>query len=102
MGSKGESKRKEMIIKTHRLLCHAGAEKVMKYIKNNFDMEKMSETTKEMIKECEACQRRKVMTTKTKEDTKTFVTLCQPQQVAVRPTIAIPSLGAKAFRVARD
>ena len=64
--------RKEMIIKTHRLLCQAGAEEVMKYIKNNFDMEKMSETTKEVIKECEACQRTKVITTKTKEDTKTI------------------------------
>lgn len=62
--------RKEMIKKTHRLLCHAGVDKVIKYMKNNFDMDRMTETTKEVIQECEACQRNKVVTTRTKEDTK--------------------------------
>ena len=64
--------RKEMIKYTHKLLCHAGIEKVMKYIGNNFEMEKLQETTREVINECEMCQRNKVVTTKMKEKTQTL------------------------------
>jgi len=62
-----ESKRAEFIRKTHFILCHAGCEKVKSYIKNNFDMENLSNFVKEIIDGCEACQKQKIITTRTKE-----------------------------------
>ena len=53
----------------HILLSHAGAEKVTKYMADNFDMNNIKESVKETIKLYEACQRSKVVTKKTKEET---------------------------------
>lgn len=64
------SNRQEMIKKTHVLLCHAGAEKTIKYIQNNFDMEDLVSEVKRTISDCDACQRTKIVTTKLKEETK--------------------------------
>jgi len=59
----------EMIRSIHILLSHAGAEKVTKYMADNFDMNNIKESVKETIKLCKACQRSQVVTTKTKEET---------------------------------
>ena len=78
----------EMIRSIHILLSHAGAEKVTKYMADNFDMNNIKESVKETIKLCEACQRSKVVTTKTKEETikliatepgeKIYIDICGP------------------------
>ena len=62
----------EMIRYTHELLSHAGIEKVTKYIKNNFEMHRMAEEVQNVIRNCLACQKIKVVTTKTKEINKTL------------------------------
>ena len=89
-----KEKRKEMIKKMHVLLTHAGAEKVMKYITDNYDMYNLKEEVKETIRHCEPCQRTKTITTKTKEDTirltakepweKIYIDICGPLQETFR------------------
>ena len=68
-----KSKREEMIIQIHTLLSHAGAEKVTKYISENYDMISRNEIIKEVIGQCEACQKSKTLTTATKEKRVTLV-----------------------------
>ena len=60
--------RSNFITKTHLTLCHVGDEKVKSYIKNSFDIENMNIYIKEVIETCEACQKQKLITTKTKEN----------------------------------
>ena len=77
-----------MIKSTHILLSHAGAEKVTKCMTDNYDMSNIKESVKDVIKHCEACQRTKVVTTKTKEETikliaaepceKIYIDICGP------------------------
>ena len=55
------------IIDMHKKLCHAGIRKVSEYIKSGYDMEEMQKSVKEEIQACEICQKRKTVTTKTKE-----------------------------------
>lgn len=83
-----KERRQEMIRYAHRLLSHAGTEKVIKYIGNFYDMEKLRESVTEIMKNCEACQRNKVVTIKTKEETiqlsatepfeKIYIDICGP------------------------
>jgi sulfur relay (sulfurtransferase) DsrC/TusE family protein len=54
---------------THVSLSHAGAEKVIRYVADNYDMSNIKEAVKDTVRQCEACQRTKVTTTKTKEVT---------------------------------
>ena len=59
-----------MIKITHILLSPAGAEKVLKYInKDDYNMNNIKESVKDIIKQCETYQITKVVNTKTKEDT---------------------------------
>ena len=51
----------------HSMFCHAGIEKVFNYIKDTYAMENLKEKVKEIIETCEVCQKRKVLTTMTKE-----------------------------------
>jgi len=64
-----EAKSREMIKETHKMLSHAGADKVLHYIGNAYDMTKMKEVVKETISACEACQKNKVVTSTMKEET---------------------------------
>jgi len=83
-----KGKRSELIIQTHKLLCHAGAEKVYHYIKDKFDMEEERKTVKEVVEACRECQQTKTMTLKTKEETikiiseepfeKVYIDICGP------------------------
>jgi len=59
--------RNEFINEMHRKLCHAGIRKVTEYVKAGYDMEELQQCIKTQIQNCEACQKRKTMTTKTKE-----------------------------------
>jgi len=59
--------RDEFILEMHRMLCHAGCKKVIDYIKVNYDMEELQRKATEIIQSCELCQKRKTLTTKTKE-----------------------------------
>ena len=61
------NKRKMFILDMHKKLCHAGIRKVSEYIKSGYDMEEMQKSVKEEIQACEICQKRKTVTTKTKE-----------------------------------
>lgn len=45
-----------MIQKAHRMLCQADVEKTFGYIRNNFDMDKLTETEKEVVDKCDMCQ----------------------------------------------
>jgi transposase InsO family protein len=62
-----KTKRIAFIEDMHKMLCHAGSKKVYNYLKDDFDMENMREIIKEIVQSCENCQRRKTLTTKTKE-----------------------------------
>ena len=83
-----EARKKEMIKEMHILLSHAGSEKVTKYIVENYDMSRIKETVKEVLKMCDACARTKVVTVKTKEETiqlsakepweKIYIDICGP------------------------
>jgi len=64
-----KEKKSEMIMFMHVMLSHAGAEKVTKYVADNYDMSSIKESIKDIISKCEACQETKVVTTRTKEDT---------------------------------
>jgi len=87
-------KRQEMIKTIHNMLSHAGAEKIMRYIRTNYDMRNMAEIVKEAIRQCEPCQRVKVVTTATKEETikltarepfeKIYIDICGPLQETFR------------------
>jgi len=68
-----ESSREEMIMQIHTLLSHAGAEKVTKYIAEKYEMTNQKEIIKEVIGQCEACQKSKTITTATKEKRITLV-----------------------------
>ena len=59
-----ETRRQEMIRKTHNMLSHAEVLKVLNYMST-----KMSDMVNEVIRMCEACQKTKVYTRKTKEKT---------------------------------
>jgi transposase InsO family protein len=60
-------KRTEFVEDIHKMLCHAGSKKVYNYLKDDFDMNNMRETIKEIVQSCVNCQKRKTLTTKTKE-----------------------------------
>ena len=85
-----KERRREMIKKMHILLTHAGTEKVTKYISDNYDMSQMMMEIKDTIRQCEACQKTKTVTTRTKEDTikltasepfeKKYIGICGPLQ----------------------
>ena len=59
--------RTEFVEDAHKMLCHAGSKKVYNYLKDDFDMVNMREIIKEIVKCCINCQKRKTLTTKTKE-----------------------------------
>lgn len=83
-----DNKKTEFITHIHKLLCHAGAEKTDKYIKNNFDMNTRGKTVKDTIEGCISCQQTKTLTTQTKEKTvkiqsdepfeKIYIDICGP------------------------
>ena len=89
-----KERRREMIKKMHILLTHAGTEKVTKYISDNYDMSQMMMEIKDTIRQCEACQKTKTVTTQTKEDTikltasepfeKIYIDICGPLQETFR------------------
>jgi len=89
-----EDKRQEMIKATHRMLSHAGVEKTYGYIAAAYDMLQMKEMIKYTIRECEACQKNKVVTTATKEETiqlsanepfeKLYMDICGPFRESFR------------------
>ena len=62
-----KGKRTEFVEEIHKMLCHAGSKKVYNYLKDDFDMEDMRKTVKEIVQSCMNCQKRKTLTTKTKE-----------------------------------
>jgi len=62
-----EENTRKIITHIHELLCHAGVKKVHEYISRKFDMTNRKEKIKEIVQSCENCQKRKVLTTKTKE-----------------------------------
>jgi hypothetical protein len=76
------------------LLAHIGSEKVTKYIANQYDMNKMKQSVREIIGQCEHCQKTKVVTTRTKEETikltaeepweKVYIDICGPLQETFR------------------
>ena len=61
-----KGKRTEFVEEIHKMLCHAGSKKVYNYLKDDFDMEDMRKTVKEIVQSCMNCQKRKTLTTKTK------------------------------------
>ena len=83
-----KDKRKEFIKNIHTSLTHAGTEKVTQYITYKYDMENMKEEIKKVISQCEACQKTKTVTTRTKEETiklsakepweKIYIDICGP------------------------
>ena len=87
-------RRTEKINETHKMLSHAGADKTFLYLANNYDMADMKDSVKDCVSRCEACQRVKVLTTKTKEDTmnlsakeafeKIYIDICGPLQETFR------------------
>jgi transposase InsO family protein len=62
-----ETKCKDFINSIHKMLCHAGTKKVLDYIEIAYDMKNMHKLVHEVIGVCENCQKRKSMTSKTKE-----------------------------------
>ena len=60
-------KRFDFIKDCHQKLCHAGVLKCMKYLQQDYSMQKMEDCIKNVIGSCEICQRRKTFTGKTKE-----------------------------------
>ena len=62
-----KNNREKFIKEMHKILCHAGCKKVIDYIKVNYDMDELQMITTEIIQNCELCQKRKTLTTKTKE-----------------------------------
>jgi len=80
------------ISKIHHLLAHANAEKVAKYIKDNYSMRQLWESVKEVVSKCEPCQKSKSLTIPTKESTvelkanelfeKVYADICGPFQHA--------------------
>jgi len=62
-----KEKQKDFITLYHKILCHAGCQKVYKFLYNNYVMNKFEETVKDTIKRCVICQKGKVFTQKTKE-----------------------------------
>ena len=65
-----KDKRREFISEMHRKLCHAGVRKVTEYIKAGYEMEDQKNVINEEVQSCELCQKRKSITTKTKETIK--------------------------------
>ena len=88
-----EINKDEMIKQTHEMLCHAGSEKVWRYIQNTHDMLNMRQAVQDVINKCEACQKTKTMTQKTKEDCvrlsanepfeKIYIDICGPWKETV-------------------
>jgi len=62
-----KEKKSEMIIFIDVMLSHHWAEKVTKYVADNYDMSSIKEFIKDIISKCEACQKTKVLTTRTKK-----------------------------------
>ena len=62
-----KERREKFISDMHRKLCHAGVRKVTEYIKTAYDMEEMQICIKNTIQSCDICQKRKTLTSKTKE-----------------------------------
>jgi len=62
-----KAERANFIEEMHKLLCHAGCKKVYNYLRDDFNMENMREFIKEIVQSCINCQKRKTLTTKTKE-----------------------------------
>ena len=62
---------KENVLKfiehTHKILCHAGVKKTSDYISQQFSFENKNDRIKEIVQSCEECQKRKTLTTPTKE-----------------------------------
>ena len=53
----------------HKLLCHAGVEKVREYMNNKFAGHRLDQRVKEVVRSCEICQKTKGETAPTKEET---------------------------------
>ena len=51
----------------HELLAHAGCEKTQRYVESGYDMDSLSDTVAKVTRSCEACQKNKVFTSRTKE-----------------------------------
>ena len=76
------------------MLSHAGVEKIYGYIEAAYDMLQMKEMIKDTIRECDACQRNKVVTMTTKEETiqlsanepfeKLYMDICGPFRESFR------------------
>ena len=49
------------------MLLHFGTEKVTKYVADNYYMSSINELIKGIISKCEACQKIRVVTTRTKK-----------------------------------
>ena len=57
----------EFVKYIHEILCHAGSKKVQEYIERRFDMNNRSTNIKVEVQNCESCQKRKAITTRTME-----------------------------------
>lgn len=62
-----EEKVKEFVEHTHKSLCHAGVKKVGDYISQKFDLKNKREIIEKLVQSCEECQKRKTLTSRTKE-----------------------------------
>ena len=65
-------KREEFIKLYHRILCHAGSQKVFKFLQDNYEMDQFEETVRNTFRICKICQEGKVFTEKTKEVNQTL------------------------------
>ena len=65
-------KREEFIKLYHRILCHAGSQKVFKFLQDNYEMDQFEETVRNTVRSCKICQEGKVFTEKTKEVNQTL------------------------------
>ena len=91
-----DTNRKEALDDKERIYF-ARAEKVTKYMADNFDMHNIKESVKEIIRHYEACQRAKVVTKKTREETtkltateageKVYIDVCGPLNETFRKKV---------------
>ena len=62
-----EERKSEVTKSIHIMLTHAYAEKTLNYLTSTYGMNKIKDVVKKVIRNCEACQKSKTVTTATKE-----------------------------------
>jgi len=103
-----EDRKSEMIKAIHTMLSHAGAEKTLNYVTSTYGMNKIKDVVKEVIRNCQACQKSKTVTTATKEKTihitanepfeKIYIDVCGPFRESLRKKRYVVAMVDKASR----